>query len=246
MVESRFFASVTVLDVAGLEAGVDLLAVVLVAPVALDVVLLEVVGLAAGLGLDELIDSAGLRVVVADEGAPRFSARLSVFNGELWTGARDVLLGALDNGFFFSSPEPPIEACDRWLALADVGAVALVGFRTVEVGTAPRTGGLLNPLVARVADDDAVDLVAPGAMEGRFAAPIPTRFGGTFSFFAAPFAASFGGVFFSFSFSVSVSTSDAIPVVSSVVRTSVEPSSWGGGTSGVSTSAIMRSVFVNF
>jgi hypothetical protein len=165
------------LETADLTAGV-LLLVVLVAPVALEVVvLLEVDGLVAGLGLEELIDPAGLRVVVLEEGAPRFSARLSGFAGDPWAGARDVLLGAPANGFFSS---PPIELWDLWLALEDVGAVALVGFRTEEVGT-ERTGGLLNPPVVRV-DDDAVGLVAPGATDGRFAARTPARLGGTFSY----------------------------------------------------------------
>lgn len=69
---------------------------------------------------------------------------------------------------------------------------------------------------------------------GRLAAATPARFGGTFSFFAAVAAVSFAGD----GFSVSVSTSDVIPVVSPSDRTSAGTSSaWL--TSGASTSAIL-------
>ena len=75
-------------------------------------------------------------------------------------------------------------------------------------------------MVVRVADDDAVGFVAAEVevVAGRFVA-IP-RLGGTFSFLL-PFAASLG----EFSFSVSVSISEAIPVVSSPDNTSTGVSS---------------------
>ena len=84
-----------------------------------------------------------------------------------------------------------------------------------------RVGGLLNPPVVRVAEEvagfaaDDVEVVP-----GRLAPATPGRLGGTFSFFK-PFAVSFGG----FSFSVSVSISDAIPVVSSPDKMSAGASS---------------------
>jgi hypothetical protein len=86
------------------------------------------------------------------------------------------------------------------------------------VDTGGRVGGLLSPPV--LVDDDVVVFGAEDvdAVRGRFGA-MPGRFGGTFSLLT-PFA-SFGGV----SFSVSVSTSDVIAVVSSPERTSAGASS---------------------
>lgn len=202
--ERRFFASVVVEELAGLGARADLLAVVLPTP---DVrVLLVVVGLTTGLGLNELTEVVGFRVVeVDDELLARFSASVSVL------GARDVLRAAAASGFFFSSPEPPTEGCERWLELEDVGAVALLaGFRApVEIDA--RVGGLERPPVAMRLEDEAVGFVPVAVAEvaGRFTRP---RLGGIFSFVPLSF------VPFSFAedtFSVSVSTSDVRPGVSS-------------------------------
>jgi hypothetical protein len=198
IVESLFFASATgppLLD--GFKIGAERLAEAeaLVLPVAL-VLVLDVAGFTAGFGLEVLVVPAGLLTAVVDEvAAPRFSASVSGFTGELLdpVGAREVLLAAAARGFFFSSPDPPIEAVDLCPALEDVGAVALLaGFRTTEPA-AGRVGGLLNPPVVLVdwaAEEDVVGFVADDVdAPGRLAAATPGRFGGTFSFFA-PFAVS--------------------------------------------------------
>lgn len=213
----------------------------LVAPVALEVVL-EVEGLVAVFGLVKLlVEAVGFRTVVEDVAAPRFSASVSDFAaGDPWVPetARDVRLAAVESGFFFSSPEPPIDACDLCPALADVEPVALVaGFRTEDTGG--RVGGLLNPPVVLVVEDVvgfAVEEV--DADPRRFGATPPAgRFGRIFSFLTP--LASFAGV--SFSFSVCVSISGATPVLSSPDRMptvdSAADSSWRG-TSGASTSAM--------
>ena len=84
-VESLFLTSATAPPLlVGLEIGAERLAVaeVLVLPVAL-VVVLDVAGFTAGLGLDVLVDTAGFRTVAVGAAAlPRFSARVSVLAGE--------------------------------------------------------------------------------------------------------------------------------------------------------------------
>lgn len=84
IVESRFFASATAPEVAGLDTGVGRLAVVLVIVLTPLETTLEVEGLTAGFGLDVLADVAGFRAAVVDvDAAPaRFSARVSGFAGE--------------------------------------------------------------------------------------------------------------------------------------------------------------------
>ncbi len=155
--ERRFFVSAPAPEAAGLAAGADRLAEVLGVGVGL-VVVLDVVGLTAGLGLDALTEVAGFRDAVEEVVVvPRFSVSVSGFTGVWWAPevARDVLRAAAASGFFFSSPEPPpTEGVDLCPALADVGAVALlVGFRTEEpIGA--RVGGLESPpVVVRVVDE---------------------------------------------------------------------------------------------
>lgn len=233
--DNLFFASATVPEDDGFEIGADLLARVLEAPEVLDDMGAVLTG---ALGLGELVDVVGFRTVDVDEVVPRFSAKDSDFPGELCApeGAREVLrVVLLVNGFFLSSPEPPIDGCDLCEALEDVGAVALVGFRTVEPGT-ERTGGLVNPPVVRVADEEVGFVAEEVAL---FTPKIPDRFGGTASFLT-PFALSFGGA----SLSVSVSTSDATGVASSLDWISAGVSSWGG-TTGFSTSAMVTEVWIN-
>jgi hypothetical protein len=103
--------------------------------------------------------------------------------------------------------------------LAEVGAVAFAGFRTLDTGG--RVGGLLSPPVAFVLVD-AVALVADeDVARGRLGAT-PGRFGGTFSFLT-PFDSAIG------SFSASVtSASDVCAVRSSAETMSVGVSSWRG------------------
>lgn len=111
MADKRFLASATVEELDGFDKAADLLTVLLEMPEVREAVLLDAAGFATGFGLDELTEVAGFRAVV-EAAAPlaRFSARVSVLPGEWWAGARDVLRGAAESGFFFSSPEPPIDA----------------------------------------------------------------------------------------------------------------------------------------
>ena len=84
--DSLFFASVVAeLDVEVDEAGfatVGRAAELLVLADSLEVVLLDAVLLAA-FGLVKVLEVVGLRTVLVDDGAPRFSARLSAFAGGL-------------------------------------------------------------------------------------------------------------------------------------------------------------------
>jgi hypothetical protein len=234
--ESLFFTSATA-EVEEDEAAFEMVgrgAVLLVLAVSLEEVpLAEIEVLLAAFGLVTVLAELGLRTVVVDVGAPRFSARVSVFAGGLWEpeDASEVLLALLDDGFFLSSPDPPTEVCDLCPVLEDVEAVAVVGFLTVDPGTA-RTGGLVNPLVeVWVADDDIGLVPDVEVADGRFAA-ISARLGGTFSFFS-PLTDFFDKA----SLSVSVSISDATVFASSLDCFSTVASPWG--TTGGSTSAIL-------
>jgi len=193
---------------------------------------LELVGFTSTLGLAELDEIVGFRTDGATA-VPRFSAIDSGFADVPDEGARDVLLAPVDNGFFFSSPDPPIDVDVRCPALADVEAVALEGvFRTVDTGG--RVGGLLSPPVVLAEDASGVLLAVVEDPIGRLAAT-PGRLGSTFSFFT-PLDAFAGD---SFSVSVSTSEAEASAAVSSPDKISAGVSSWGT-TSFAETSAILR------
>lgn len=229
-VDRRFLASETAPETADLAVGRDLLGRELEEAGARVVV--ELVGFKTALGLTELVAVVGLRTAGA-AGVPRFSASVSVFAEVPEEGARDVLLAPVDNGFFFSSPEPPIDVDVLCPVLEDVEAVALVvGLRTLETGG--RVGGLLSPPV--VLDEEAAGVLLADVEDpkGRFAATVG-RFGPLLSFLTPldPFAGD--------SFSVSVSTSEVSAPASSPERTSAGVSSWWG-SSCAATSAILKTV----
>jgi hypothetical protein len=177
-------------------------------------------------GVEELVVVVGFRAAAAEDAV--------VFDGELLDaeGITDVRLAALVRGFF-SSTELDVR-CEE---LADVPAVALLaGFRIVEPA-AGRAGGLLSPPVVaevEVLAEVAVGFVADeaGIVPGRLAAT-KGLLGGTFSFL---------GLAAGEAFSVSVSTSDALAMGSSLVETSVTFPGASSGTAacGTSVSAILK------
>ena len=225
IVDTLFLAS-TAAVLVGLEIGVARL---VVAPASLDVVL-DTADLTAGFGLDAVVGMAAFRTVVVDESpAPRFSANVSALAGEcVVAGAREVLRAAAASGFLVSSPDPPIDARDLCVEVAEVAGVAalLAGFRTASPPTG-RVGGLLRPpvVLAAWAVEEAVGFVAEDvdAVTGRLAVVVVVgRFGGTLSCFV-PFAAFLGVA----AFLGSVPASDAMAVVSSPDRTSIGDSAGG-------------------
>jgi len=163
--DSLFFASATALVTGAFVVGaadrVD--AGPLVAAV------FATVGLA---DVAELIDEVGFRAEAAED--------VAVFDGDPCVeDARDVLLTEVVD--FFSSVEE-MDGVGLWLELEAVGAVALLAvLRTVEPAIG-RVGGLLNPPVVRVVEEE-VPLVADdaGKVPGRLA-PMTVRFGAAFSF----------------------------------------------------------------
>lgn len=196
----------------------------------------EVTGLEDGFGGVEAVDTAGLRAA---------AALVGVLVDELLDGSMDDRLAVPVNGFFSSTEEADL--CEA--ALEDVGPVALVaGFLAIDPATG-RVGGLLSPpVVARETDDvgvvfavDAVaDFVLDVAEDPRRFAGTAARFGTTLSFLTATFLGL--GV----SFSVSVSTSETSPVVSSPA-VSVPDATSGAPSSCVATSlGSVSAIFLNF
>lgn len=197
----------------------------------------EVTVLVVGFGGVEAVDTAGLRAAAA--------LVVVVLVAELLDGRMDDRLAVPVNGFFSSTDEADL--CEA--ALDDVGPVALVaGFLAIDPATG-RVGGLLSPpVVVRETDDvgvvfavDAVaDFVLDDAEDPRRLAGTATRFGTIPSFLTATFLGL--GV----SFSVSVSTSDTSPVVSSPAVS--VPDVTSGATSSCVTTSLgsVSAIFLNF
>jgi len=199
--ESLFFASETGAVAAGLVAA-GLVAAAVERTVAdpfvaavLDVVVV-VVGLETAFGgVEVVVDVAGLRAAAA------LVAVVGLLD-VLLDGSIEVRRAVVDNGFFSSTDD-----VDLWEALDEVGPVALVaGLRTADPA-AGRVGGLLNPPVAVRDTEEVVGFVVDDEEEPKRFAGTAVRLAGTFSFLPA----STDGP----SLSVSVSTSEASPAVSS-------------------------------
>jgi hypothetical protein len=192
--ESLFFASERGAVAAGLIAADAERTVADPLVEVLDVVVV-VVGLETAFGGVEVVDRAGLRaaaVLVAVVGL------LDVVPD----GSIEVRRAVVDAGFFSSTDD-----VDLWEALDEVGPVALVaGLRTADPA-AGRVGGLLNPLVAVRDTEEVVGFVVEDEEDPKRFAGTAVRLAGTFSFLPA----STDGP----SLSVSVSTSEASPAVSS-------------------------------
>lgn len=197
----------------------------------------EVTGLVDGFGGVEVVDTAGLRAAAVLAGV--------VLVDELLDGRMDDRLVVPVNGFFSSTDEADL--CEA--ALDDVGPVALVAaFLVIDPATG-RVGGLLSPpVVVRETDDVgvvfAVDVVADFVLD---VAEDPRRFGGTAARFGTTpsfLTATFLGL--GVSFSVSVSTSETSPVVSSPA-VSVPDATSGAPSSCAATSlGSVSDIFLNF
>jgi hypothetical protein len=199
----------------------------------------EVTGLEDAFGGVEVVDTAGLRAA---------AALVGVLLAELLDGSMDDRLAELVNGFFSSTDEADL--CEA--ALDEVGPVALVaGFLAIDPATG-RVGGLESPPVvvretddvgvvfAVVVADFALDVAEDSPEDPRRFAGTAARFAGTLSFLTATFLGL--GV----SFSVSVSTSEASPVVSSPA-VSVPDATSGAPSSCVATSlGSVSAIFLNF
>lgn len=157
-------------------------------------VVLAVVGLEAAFGGVEVIDAAGLRAAVV------LVAVVGLL--DVVPGSPDVRRVVVDNGFFSSTDD-----ADLWDALDEVGPVALVADLRTADPAAGRVGGLLNPPVAVRDTEEVVGFVVEDEEEPNRFAGTGVRLAGTFSFLPA----STDGP----SLTVSASTSEASPVVSS-------------------------------
>jgi hypothetical protein len=155
-------------------------------------------------GLDVVAEVAGLRAAAA------VPAGVDVLLGEFCAEDEEANDVRFVNGFFSSTEL--VDGADLCPVFDEAGAVLLLaGFLTVEPAGG-RVGGLLNPPVV-VRATEAEDVLAAddaGTVLGRLAA-IGALFGGTFSFLVA-----FGDA----SLSVSVSTPEVCPAVSTSDGTS--------------------------
>jgi hypothetical protein len=202
--ESRFFASATGPELAGFTAGAERVVAVPFVVVAFAVALGVAAFKGGFAGLDVVADVVGLRAAAA------VPAGVDVLLGEFCVDDEEANDVRFVNGFFSSTEL--VDGADLCPALAEaVAAALLTAFLTVEPAGG-RVGGLLNPPVV-VRATEAEDVFAAddaGTVLGRFAA-IGARLGGTFSFLAVLGEASL---------SVSVSTPEVCPAVSTSDGTS--------------------------